>query len=300
VTAAKKRTDKAKAKKLTRWSLVRIETEETEADLEAKLRKTKKVGNIHFASLEHLRIADKVFQWRMSDNNLITSEDHVYGLAKILESSEKPFEPILVMPIGKHLYVVDGHHRVDAYHSVGWKRRIPVEVFRGSLKEARIEALRRNSKDKLPMHKRDKMEATWKLVKDGELTVERLSDVTGTSPRQIYYMRKVWKWLCDLPKERKTVLRRGIDELSWNNARQTYDGVEIDRDIEDWKEERIQKLVKDLQKSKIGPRMIKYPDIAAEALARLHNNLPSTLVPQWYGPDELRAMAEDIEAPEDL
>ena len=67
-----------------------------------------------------------------------------------------------MLPVGEHYYVIDGHHRVDAYHSAKWSRPIPVEVFHGTVDEARIEALVRNSKDKLRMTSRTR----WKALGD--------------------------------------------------------------------------------------------------------------------------------------
>jgi Recombinase/Recombinase zinc beta ribbon domain/ParB-like nuclease domain len=153
--------------------------------------------------LDHLRIADQVFQWRRIGYDIEASTDHVLGLARALVNNGKPLEPILVLPIGEHYYVIDGHHRIDAYHSVKWSRPIPVENFDGTVDEARIEALVRNSKDKLRMTTEDKTEGAWKLVKEGsDLTVERIAEITQRSERQVYYMRSAWRQLHALPPER--------------------------------------------------------------------------------------------------
>jgi hypothetical protein len=86
---------------------------------------------------------------------------------------------------------------------VKWSRPIPVENFDGTVDEARIEALVRNSKDKLRMTTEDKTEGAWKLVKEGsDLTVERIAEITQRSERQVYYMRSAWRQLHALPPER--------------------------------------------------------------------------------------------------
>jgi hypothetical protein len=211
-------------------------------------------------------------------------------LAKALENSGKPLEPILVLPVGEHFYVIDGHHRIEAYHSVKWSEPVPIELFRGSLKAARIEAFRRNSKDKLPMSKQDKMEGTWSLVKEGELTAKKISDITGSSERQIYYMRSTWKEIRELPEEEQ---RRDPKELTWAQARAALDGEDLKPD-DDWKEKETQKLVDALLKAKIGQGLMKHPDVTAEALARINGKLPETLVWEWFNSDELQTMVEEM------
>ena len=63
---------------------------------------------------------------------------------------------------------MDGHHRLAAYKTAGWKGDIPAIVFNGSLDEAVREALRRNRETKLPMTAKDRREAAWRLVKEGK------------------------------------------------------------------------------------------------------------------------------------
>jgi hypothetical protein len=53
----------------------------------------------------------------------------------------------------------------------------PVEVFEGTLAQACAEAGRLNSKDKLPMTKRDKLKRAWKMVAidDGNLSKAQIA-----------------------------------------------------------------------------------------------------------------------------
>src|SRR5262249_43318560 len=104
---------------------------------------------------------------------------------------KRPLDPVLVTTIGGKLYVIDGHHRVDAYHTVKWNRPEPVEHFEGTLKEARVEAFKRNSKNKLSMTRDDKLEGAWRLVKEGEETQTQIADITTVSVRTIAMMIKV-------------------------------------------------------------------------------------------------------------
>jgi hypothetical protein len=294
--ATQRRKQKPKAPKakraklvLTRVDLVRITSDETLADLERKMRTSSGHKDTKAARLSEIVIADKVFQWRRSEHNLLSREDHVFELAKAIKQSGKPLEPILVLPVRDHYYVIDGHHRVEAYHSVKWKPLVPVEVFHGSLRDARIEAFRRNSKDKLPMSKQDKMEGTWTLVKEGELTVEAISDITHASERQIYYMRNALKKV-----KKHSELKRSLEQLSWMQAKALLSGADIEWDPDNWIDKKAQKIVDALLKANIGQGLIKHPDITAVALERLNASLPRALIHAWFSPDEMHEMADEV------
>jgi ParB-like chromosome segregation protein Spo0J len=275
--------------KLTRTQLVYVKGKETVADLERRAKSANAGPMAHPKSLPlgNVHVADNVFQWRLLSENIAAKEDHIFELSNVLLDREKPLDPILVFPVGERYYVVDGHHRINAYHSVKWKNPIPVEVFNGSFQEARIEAFRRNSKNKLAMTKQDKMEGTWRLVKEGNLSISQTSDTTGTSPSQISIMRNVWTKL-SADKEHKDAA-----ELSWARARMAIAGIEIEVDDE-WKQKEAQKLVDALLKAKIGQGLMKHPDITAMALAMINERLPRTLVWEWFAPDELQGMIDEV------
>jgi ParB/Sulfiredoxin domain len=135
-----------------------------------------------------LCVADRVFQWRLPKKNWFEDERHTQELVRVISEHKKPLDPILVTAIGKKFYVVDGHHRVDAYSTVGWTRPVPVEYFEGSLNEARVEAFKRNSKNKLSMTREDKFEGAWRLVKEGEHTQVQIAAITTVAVRTISTM----------------------------------------------------------------------------------------------------------------
>jgi hypothetical protein len=102
-----------------------------------------------------------VFQWRRCERDPVRSGAHIAELARALQNTGRPFEPLLVFPAGGRYYVMDGHHRLSAYEAAKWDDPVPVEVFQGTLEEARLAALNANSRDKLPMRREDKAEAVW-------------------------------------------------------------------------------------------------------------------------------------------
>lgn len=138
-----------------------------------------------------LNVADKVFQWRQRNENLAADINHIRELARIVGASSGPLDPILVTPIGDKFYVVDGHHRMEAYRLAKWRKAIPVTYFEGSLEEAEEEAWRRNYKNSLPVTQDDKLEAAWRLVQQGGRTQQQIRDLTTISVRTIATMTKV-------------------------------------------------------------------------------------------------------------
>lgn len=270
--------------------MVHVNSNETVADLERRVKtaNARPKASPKSLPLGTIRVADKVFQWRMPSENIVAKEDHIFDLTNALLDRGKPLDPILVFPVGDRYYVVDGHHRINAYHSAKWKNPIPVMVFNGSFEDARIEAFRRNSKNKLAMTKQDKMEGTWRLVKEGRLSISQTSDTTGSSPSQISIMRNTWTRLC-ADKE----YTDNAAEMSWAQARMAVAGIEIKVDDE-WKQKEAQKLVDALLKAKIGQGLMKHPDITAMALSMINERLPRTLVWEWFGPDELQGMIDEV------
>ena len=73
------------------------------------------------------------FQWRIREDNLAADVAHIRELARTISDKQKPLDRLLVTAIGQRFYVIDGHHRLEAYRLAKWRREIPVEQFRGNL-----------------------------------------------------------------------------------------------------------------------------------------------------------------------
>jgi hypothetical protein len=202
--------------------------------------------------------------------------------------------PITVLPVGRKYYVMDGHHRLAA-HDMAGKKTIEAEVFTGSLKEAARAALRANNKSRTNMSKPDRLAAAWRLVKqeDPEDSIATIANDCGISPSSVDNMRAALRTLKQM-KNAEGELRHTADDimdLSWNTARFRAKGREEQPELEDWIEAAAQKLVNDIVRLKLGGRLTKNPDITAQALAKLNQDLPSALIAHWteetYDPDEL-------------
>jgi hypothetical protein len=228
-----------------------------------------------------IHIAEGVFQWRGDyRRDQWTRADHIHTLAKALRDGE-PLDRLLVMPVGDRFYVIDGHHRLAAYDTAEWTKGVPVEVFTGSLTEARVRALASNVKDKLPMTAQAKSEAAWRITKEnlGEPTAEQVRNWTGVSVRQVRYMRKVWREL----NEREGIERENLPALTWRAARDLWEGkdVQSDFDQESWREQKAQQVVDLIQRHNIAAGLLQDVEVTALALQMLNEKLPGALIEEW-------------------
>ena len=197
--------------------------------------------------------------------------------------------------MGKTVFVVDGHHRLDAYHTAKWKGPIPVCYLEAPLKDARLEALKRNIKNQLPMTKASKSEAAWQLLVDGfrnparKLTWVTIVDFTAADRSTVARMSRLLKKRGkDGAKPRRAKVRQLDREQT---AEEHPEGP--DRFWDDWREKKARKLADHLAK---GPSLTQDPEITARALQMVSEALPGVLVSQWADEaiEEVRARADDL------
>ncbi|MCK1678519.1 ParB/RepB/Spo0J family partition protein [Bradyrhizobium sp. 147] len=280
---------------LTRGNVTRpSDTGETTEALEARLATEGtamlpvKAGATVQIDRKHIKVAAKVFQWRVPGRNQIPSDDHILELAHAIQRGEQ-MPPIIVFPLGQDAYVMDGHHRLAAYDMARWAKPIPAKVFTGSLREAERAALRINSKNKLPFQRDDRTAAAWRLVrqKDPGDTIKSIMADAGVSHGTVNNMRDVLKKL-----EAAGYSPEEIRASSWNRARQVANGSPENQEHEDWIEAEAQKLVDAILNAKLASRLLKHTDITALALAKLSPDLPNALMAEWAPPPEI-----DLNAP---
>jgi ParB-like nuclease domain len=223
---------------------------------------------IHAAELD-------VFQRRRPDPR--ESAEHIHVLVRALKAMEAPLKPILVFRAGDRFFAVDGHHRLAAYDAAEWKGPIPVEVFAGSLAEARMEALDRNTKDQLPMTQAEKREIAWQLEKENppESHPDHLSikDVINrlqgaVSEGTVKNMRAKWKEIKAAGDDR-------LLKMDWVHARRWP--AKFD-DAEDWLEDKKNAIYDRLVETGLAHEFSKYPDLAMEALTRINSQWPMDLL----------------------
>ena len=129
------------------------------------------------------------------------SETHVEHLARVLRNGAE-LDPVKVVAFGPEWYLVDGHHRLEAYSVAAWTKPIPVDVRHSDLAgNARInwaiqESVEDNKKNRLAMSEADKMDAAWASVARGdELSIHQTAVRYNVSPRSVSKMREIEKVL---------------------------------------------------------------------------------------------------------
>jgi hypothetical protein len=226
-----------------------------------------------------IHVAAKVFQWRVPKHNMLPSDDHIFRMARAIQQQRLPLTPIIVFPVEDVFYVMDGHHRLAAYDTAGWKKVIPARVYQGSLEAAWLSALGYNSRDKLPMDQLDKTFAAWRIVKknDPRYSKSTIMKLTAVAKGTVDNMRAVWKKIND----GKHGTTEELQELTWSRARSLAEGRKENAELEDWREAEANKLVEELHRAKLIGRLTKHPDVTALALAQLADGLPAALMAEW-------------------
>jgi hypothetical protein len=266
------------------------DTNESLEDIEKRLAPKKraqrpsnsKLGGVMQLKLNDIRVAERAFQWRSFGPNQLPSDDHILEMARALHEGGDPLAPITVFAVAGAFYVIDGHHRLAAYHTARWERGVPARLFDGTLDDAWRESLRCNVQNKLPMTKRDKINAAWIIVKKGDPrdSIRVTMKLSGVGKGTVNNMRRVWKKL----NEEKNGAPEALAALSWGQALGAADGTAENAEYEDWLEAEADKLVNDILRAKLGGRLTKNPDVTAMALMKLNEDLPAALTEHWREP----------------
>jgi hypothetical protein len=164
--------------------------------------------------------------------------------------------------------------------------------------------LKLNSKTKLPMSRDEKSEAAWTLTKTTDLSVTKVRELTTVSRRTIGYMRETWRKVCEHLEskegrptfgDRYTCVADLRDKLSWQRARMVLRGIKF-ADDDDWRDHKADELA-NLLTTHVGDKLMRDPDITADALRRLHPDLPRALIYEWAAEeaDAIKELAEQAE-----
>jgi len=208
---------------------------------------------------------DPNFQFRQTG----TDKGHVRGLAQTLRTVGD-LDPVLIweevssdgLPTGR-LVLLDGHHRLAANATVKGKQKgIVAVVFKGDLTEAMLEAVKANTRESLPLTKRERMDAAWRLVRlpERRITVPAVARAAGVGAATVDRMRKRW-----------TVMLAAGTKVTgdwWHDQRDTAPDMAVQPEMTDAEREAaIARLVTEI-KSALGKMPWKDEQIAAEALER--------------------------------
>ncbi|MBE0508025.1 MAG: ParB N-terminal domain-containing protein [Marinospirillum sp.] len=217
--------------------------------------------------LNALHLEVEVFQPRDLASDTAAKEAHIRTLEEaIYQTSGNTLEPLVVWWSGCRWYVIDGHHRLQAYQNVHKRgkvkvRAVPVRVFKGTVIEAMTEATRLNSRDKLPMTKDDKANRAWKFVAmDKGLSKKQIAQMCGVGSATVARMRQV---VARMKEDDPEGWQEEALDLTWKEA-QNY-GKEQRQFSDDWEEKQAQDWAQRLAKT-FGKKPSGQPDIFLRAV----------------------------------
>jgi ParB/RepB/Spo0J family partition protein len=220
-----------------------------------RLRKTQ----VH---LSELQTRPDQFQHRENE----TEEHHINDLVDAIKQ-HGAIDPIEVWchPDEGTLIVLDGHHRRAAYRRVKWRKKVPVIIYEGPEKDARLHALKENAKSRLPMTNTEKTNAAWRLVceradDEGHLYSKReIVQHTGVADGTVSNMRRTRKYLeqVDIPLP-----------VTWWQAQMKRKGQVQEPLTEDEHEALIEERARRLD-DKVGKEIGAVADIQLEAVIKM-------------------------------
>lgn len=178
--------------------------------------------------LAAIKIDADLFQWRRE-----ASSFHIAELAKTPKEGQ-PLEAVGVWWGGDGYYLMDGHHRGDAYKAAGWPmtKHVPIAVYTGTLAQALLKAGHGNTPAKLQMSKPEKTQAAWEFVASTPVESAKAAAIArafSVSERIVHSMRGVVRKL----RERDPT--EDLSARTWHAARTEAEGGTTERvDYEEW------------------------------------------------------------------
>lgn len=202
-----------------------------------------------------IEVAENLFQPRA------IAEWHLTGLVAAVKS-KRTLPPLLVYRVGKRAFLLDGHHRLEAYRRARVDDPVPVEFFQGSPAEAVLAARKANSEPKLPMSVTERHDDAWRLVKLGRHSKSEIQGAANISHGSVAAMRVA---LSALGQEEAEGCR------TWREAREKAKGKEGWTALnDDERQARLDALAEDWTRrlgKTFGTKLSGNPEVAANALA---------------------------------
>lgn len=217
------------------------------------------VGALVRVPVAKLKTNPAEFQTREQDHD----RNHVQKLMDAIRR-EGELDPIVVWhcPDQGHVFILAGHHRLRAYRALKWKQPLRARVFEGTIREARLEALRSNKRVVLSLTTAERQNAAWRLVchwtpEDGyAYSVAETYRAAGISTGQVSNMRRV----------RAAFTTRNEDfPATWWEAR--HRAAKQGEDLEDVDRNELLEAQFAALDAKIGPAITEAGYKSAKALA---------------------------------
>ena len=115
-----------------RGMVLRIRTETTYADLR-RIESTEErcTDTPRTLPISRIKVADKVFQWRLPEEDIRGSEEHVRELVRSIGTGKdsKPLDPVVVTAVGQSFYLIEVRSRRTAKTSCLKTQEAKVEAL---------------------------------------------------------------------------------------------------------------------------------------------------------------------------
>jgi hypothetical protein len=230
-----------------------------------------------------------VFQPRGFDNSGGSlSNRHIRELVRAIKASPAgDLDPVLVMPLGSVWMLVEGHHRLAAYRSLGRSEPVPVEVFEGGLDAAIEASIERNNKNRLGMQLSDRLDAAWKLANvfatigtqvRYRSTALRIAQIAGISEKTVRRMRSAREKLTGIMTldDFSGSIRQYADEtiaaMRWHEADKLSKGEKLPERVTDYDMSKAIKRYADGLRIHFGPTWPRQAEAFAKALLEVSEN----------------------------
>lgn len=256
-------------------------------------------------SLDNLTEEPAIFQMRTLGGSLDGFDEHVAKLLSRLRQ-KRPLLPILIWWTGQRWVILDGHHRLAAYHlhaeatgATAKAYKVPVKACPAeTLEDAEKAAHEDNAMVRNPVQDVDRKELGWKLTaEDPTRSYGFISERTGFSPSTARDMRKVYHKL----REKRWSTTR-IKAASWAAARKGAADEKPDINTMDAADffvliEREADFLQAGMKAQFGRKWARKPDAFAFMLTRYYPEFTFKMIEsdfwEFAGEEEDRDGAEE-------
>jgi len=261
---------------------------------EARQELRNRIDSAKAAGLEHPGNVTVLRPGEISENQLVfqqrrpsafDSGQHIKNLMAALKNG-RPFDPVCVWWAAGHWFVIDGHHRMQAYRRSNWKKLVPVTVFNGSLDEALARTTSENHKNHLRMDKQQQCDAAWRFVCGTGLKWEEIMESTGISRRQVFELQAALRDLSGRNYDLET-----LSGLKWKEARSLWKNEPQEKSFDDAVEAEARAMVGKLQRMTASPLQ---KAAISRALEMLDPSLPHRLAVEWIDHIPPETLTEEV------
>lgn len=244
-------------------------------------------GDIFTLASDNVITLENIFQHRIDPTQDYARKAHIRALSNALRhmpADDRRLDPITAICLDGEWVCIDGHHRLEAHKAAGVPV-ISIKAFEGSVDDAFKAAAAANSKNKLPLSKRERMETAWRLTAKGDATKREIADASGVSTSQIGKMRRL----------KREIEETGEVALSMPYQKAMLFGKERTTDHgDDWNDKEVARIKEDLSRT-FGKTLHKRRDLFAEALDSFSPTTIQFIVEQYAAEylDDIRHLLED-------